>query len=70
MIGDGFETGRVSSRWMYIQSTSDISPEWKDIRNSHIPPNQNDMRSIADIPKLCEKARSNINSERDIYGTI
>ena len=69
MICEGFEKGGVSSRGLCILNTSDITPKWKDIRNSHIPPNQNDMRSIADIPKLCEKATSNINSERDIYGT-
>ena len=32
---------------MYIRSTSDIVP--KNTRNSYIPPNWNDMRSIADI---------------------
>ena len=42
---------RDSSRGMYIRSTSDILPR-KDIRNSYIPPNWNDMRSIADITKL------------------
>ena len=42
------------SREMYIRSTSDILPKGKDIRNSYIPPNWNDMRSIADIPKLSD----------------
>ncbi|NQE06615.1 hypothetical protein C5S32_12165 [ANME-1 cluster archaeon GoMg1] len=37
---------------MYIRSTSDILPKGKDIRNSYIPPNWNDMRCIADITKL------------------
>jgi len=41
---------------MYIRSTSDILPKGKDIRNSYIPPNRNDMRNIADITKLCEIA--------------
>jgi len=41
-----------SSREMYIRSTSDILPKGKDIRNLYIPPNWNDMRSIADITKL------------------
>ena len=36
---------------MYIRSTSDILPKGKDIRNSYIPPNWNDMRSIADMKK-------------------
>ncbi len=36
---------------MYIRSTSDILPKEKDIRNSYIPPNWNDMRSIADMKK-------------------
>jgi len=39
---------------MYIRSTSDILPKGKDIRNSYIPPNWKDMRSIADITKLGE----------------
>ena len=43
-----------SSRGMCIRSTSDIPPKGKDIRNSYIPPNWNDMRSIADITKLYE----------------
>jgi len=37
---------------MYLRSTSDILPKGKDIRNSYIPPNRNDMRNIADITKL------------------
>ena len=41
---------------MYIRSTSDILPKGKDIRNSYIPPNRNDMRNIADITKLSEIA--------------
>ena len=39
---------------MYIRSTSDILPKGKDIRNSYIPPNRNDMLNIADITKLSE----------------
>ena len=39
---------------MYIRSTSDIQP--KDIRNSYILPNWNDMRSIKDITELYEIA--------------
>lgn len=41
-----------SYRGIYIRSTSDITPKWKDMRNSYIPLNWNDMRSIADITKL------------------
>lgn len=52
MIREGFEKGGDLSIGMYMRSTSDIPPKWKDIRNSYIPPNQNDMRSIVDIPKL------------------
>jgi len=37
---------------MYIRSTSDILAKGKDIRNSYIPPNRNDMRNIVDITKL------------------
>jgi hypothetical protein len=44
-----FEKKGNSSRGKDIRSTLDIPPEWKDIRKSHIPPNQNDMRSIAGI---------------------
>ncbi len=43
-----------SSRGMYIRSTSDVPPKGKDIRNSYIPPNWKDMRSIADILKLSD----------------
>jgi hypothetical protein len=52
MIGEGFEKGGDLSIGMYIRSTSDIPPKWKDIRKSHIPPSRHDMRSIADITKL------------------
>ena len=41
MICEWFEKEGDSSRGMYIRSTSDIPPNWED------------MRSIADIPKLC-----------------
>jgi hypothetical protein len=37
---------------MYIRSTSDILPKGEGIRNLYIPPNWNDMQSIADITKL------------------
>jgi hypothetical protein len=52
-----------SSRRMYIGSTSDMLPKWKDIRNSYILPNWDDMRSIVDISKLCAMCnqRSNKN---------
>lgn len=30
----------------------DIIPKWNDIRNSYIPPQWKDRRSIADISKL------------------
>ena len=49
MIGEGFEKGGVSSRGLYILSTSDITPKWKDIQSLHISPNRNDMRTIAGI---------------------
>ena len=66
MIGEEFETGGDSFGGMYIQSTSDIPPEWKDIRNSHIPPNQNDMRSIVNIPKLYAIASKRLKTKADI----
>jgi hypothetical protein len=40
----------------YIRTTLDILPKGKDIRNSYISQNWNDMRSIADITKLAEIA--------------
>ncbi len=52
MIGECFGEKGISSRGMYIRSTSDILQKWKDIRNSYIPPNWDDMRNIADITKL------------------
>ena len=52
MIGERFGEKKCSSRGMYMRSTSDILPKWKDIRNSYIPLNWNDMRSIADITEL------------------
>lgn len=42
MIGKRFGEKKFSSRGMYIRSTSDIPPNW------------NDMRSVADIPELYE----------------
>ena len=53
-LGNVWERKRISSRGMYVRSTSDILPKWKDMRNSYIPLNWNDMRSIADITKLSE----------------
>ena len=41
-LGNVWERKRISSRGMYIRSTSDILPNW------------NDIRSIADITKLDE----------------
>lgn len=52
MIEWRFEEKVGSSRRIYIRSTSDVLPNWKDMRNSHIPPIWDDMRSIADIPEL------------------
>lgn len=49
MIGAGFEKGRNSSRGIYIRITSDMLPKRRNMRNLHIPPNRNDMRSIAYI---------------------
>jgi hypothetical protein len=45
---------------MYLRSTSDILPKGKDIRNSYIPPNRNDMQNIADITKLSVIRRSEV----------
>ena len=45
-------------RGMYMRSTSDIPPKCKDIRNSYISPDWNDIRSIADMNELgdiCKK---------------
>ncbi len=58
MIGKRFGEKNCSSRGMYIRNIADIMPNWKDIRNSYIPPNWDNIRSIADIPKLSEIARS------------
>jgi hypothetical protein len=52
MIGKRLGEKKCSSRGMYIRSSSDILPKWKDIRNSYTPLNWNDIRSIADIPKI------------------
>lgn len=41
---------------MHIRSTFDILLKGEDIQNSCIPPNWDDMRSIADITKLSETA--------------
>ena len=46
-----------SSKCLYIRSTTDILLKWKDMRNADITPNQRDMRSIADIPKLGESLK-------------
>ena len=35
-----------------MRSTSDIPPKCKDIRNSYISPDWNDMRSIADMNEI------------------
>ena len=43
-LGNVWERKRISSRGMYVRSTSDILPKWEDMRN------------IADITKLCERA--------------
>ena len=52
MKGRKIKEKEGSSRGMYIRSTSDIPPKGKYIQDSYIPPNWNDMRSIADILKL------------------
>ena len=52
MIGGCLGEKGIPSRGMYIRSTSDILPKWKDIRISNIPPNWNDMRNISDMTKL------------------
>ncbi|MGB7531362.1 MAG: hypothetical protein WA977_00080 [Halobacteriota archaeon] len=41
-LGNVLERKRISSRGMYVRSTSDILPKWADMRN------------IADITKLYE----------------
>jgi hypothetical protein len=56
MIGRCLREKRISSGRIYIRSTSDTPPNWMDIRNSYIPPDRHDIRSIADIPKLGETA--------------
>jgi len=38
--------------WNINNLTSDTMLKWKDMRISYIPINLDDMRSIADIPKL------------------
>ena len=63
MIQERFGEEKVSSRGLYIRSTSDIVPIWKDIRNSYIPPKWDDLRSIADISKLYEMADRKFNKE-------
>ena len=52
MRGWGIKEIGDASRWMYIGSTSDILPKEEDIRNSYIPPNRSDMRSIVDVQEL------------------
>ena len=52
MRGKKIEEMEGSAIDMCIRSTSDIQPKEKDIRNSYILPNRNDMRSIADITEL------------------
>jgi len=39
--------------WNINNLTSDTMLKWKDMRISYIRKNLEDMRSIADIPKLC-----------------
>ena len=55
---------KFSSRGMYMGSTSDIPPKCKDIRNSYISPDWNDMRSIADMNELYSIG---VGSARNIY---
>jgi hypothetical protein len=59
VIEERFREKKCSSRGMYIRSSSDILPKWKDIRSSYIPTNWNDMRSTADIPELGETVALN-----------
>jgi len=40
--------------WDINNLTSDTMLKWKDMQISYIPINLDDMRSIADIPKLYE----------------
>ena len=67
MIGKRFGEKKFSSRGMYIRNTSDILPKWKDIRNSYIPPNRSDMRSIADIPKLYAIVSKRVKIQETLY---
>ena len=66
MIRGWFEEKGFSSRGMYIRSTSDTPPKWKDIRSSYTPPNWDDIRSILDITKLGNIARVNSNGGRGL----
>lgn len=66
MIVEGFENSGDSSKGMYIRNALDIPPKWKNIENSHIPLNWNDMRSIVDIPKLYAIASKRLKTKADI----
>jgi len=46
--------------WDINNLTSDIMLKWKDMRILYIPINLDNMRSIADIPKLTEMQFSKI----------
>lgn len=52
MIGGCFGEKGFAYRGMYIRSTLDILPEWKDVRNADTSPNWDDTRYIEDIPEL------------------
>lgn len=54
MNGMKIKVKEGSAIGMFIRGTSDILLKRKNIRNSYILPNRNDMRSIADITELYE----------------
>ena len=50
---------RCSCRGMYMRSSSDIRPERKDIRNSDIPLNWDEVRSTSYMNELGEIGHQN-----------
>jgi hypothetical protein len=52
MIGGCFGERGISSRGLDIRNISYIQPKWENIRNSYIPTNRDNLRSILDIPNL------------------
>jgi len=50
-----------------MYEASDILPKCKDMRNSYISPNWNDMRSIADMNELCEIVSKRLKTMGNIH---